>query len=90
MIEPMHCTALDRKTACGQDIRGRRSTRQVDLVTCAVCQQRIIVEVVERARVRRAVQELSVEGKALGEALSIPVTISDGSAAGGRPDRQDP
>ncbi len=52
-VEPMHFTMAPRKTACGLDIRNCRSSRQADLCTCVVCQQRIIVEVVDRARAVR-------------------------------------
>ena len=33
----MHLTAEGRKTACGRDLRGLRSTRQGSVVTCKLC-----------------------------------------------------
>lgn len=37
LVEPMHLTVQGRKTACGLDLRGLRSTRQASVVTCKLC-----------------------------------------------------
>ena len=75
MIEPMHCTALDRKTACGLDIRGKRSTRQPDLVTCVVCQQRLLLELFNRGFVRAKHANAQAHG------LSVAAEPTSGLAA---------
>lgn len=49
MIEPMHWTVPGtRQTACGRDVRGRRSTKQHTLVTCKLCVGAAILRAVER------------------------------------------
>lgn len=51
--EPLHLTAEGRKTACGRDLRGLRSTKQRSLVTCKHCYSAVILELVERRTGRR-------------------------------------
>lgn len=53
MTESMHLTVKGRKTACGRDLRGLRSTRQLSLTTCKHCHGALILDAVERRTGRR-------------------------------------
>ncbi len=54
MTEPMHWTVPGtRRTACGADVRGRRSTKQASLVTCKLCVTAAVLRAEERRTGRR-------------------------------------
>ncbi len=63
-VEPMHLTSRDRdprrRTACGLDSRGRRSSRDPAVTTCKLCRHAVALSLVKRGVIAAKVPEIKV------------------------------